>query len=69
MSEHRDRAELAVENAKLGAMLAAKGLTPEEVATVMRDQVQPLLDEASRRAERGEDISKLEIGLRYPGQS
>jgi hypothetical protein len=59
------RAEIAGETARLGAMLAIKGLTPDQVATVVRDQVQPLLDDAIGRTERGEDISQLQVGQRY----
>ncbi|MFD1047749.1 hypothetical protein ACFQ1S_20520 [Kibdelosporangium lantanae] len=60
------RAELAGETARFGAMLAGKGLTPDQVATVMRDHVQPALDEAMRRVENGEDINAIEFGLQYP---
>jgi hypothetical protein len=61
-----DRAALDAETARMGAMLAGKGLTPEQVATVMREQVQPVLAEAVERAERGEDV---EFEIRYPGRS
>jgi hypothetical protein len=54
-----DRAEIAAMNARLGAMLAGKGLAPDQVATLVRDHVQPLMDDLLVRAERGEDISTL----------
>jgi len=60
---------LAAETARFGAMLAGKGLTPDQVATVMRDQVQPVLAEAVRRVESGADVDAIEFGLQYPGQS
>jgi len=69
MSEHPERADLNVQSAKLGAMLASKGLTPEQVAAVMRDQVQPVLADAVRRVEDGADIDALEFVIRYPGQA
>lgn len=65
MSEHLDRADLDVQNATLGAMLASKGLTPEQVAVVMREQVQPVLAEAVRRVEDGADIDALEFAIRW----
>jgi hypothetical protein len=66
MSKHPD---LDVEAAKFGAMLAGKGLSPEQVATVMRDQVQPVLADAARLVENGADIDAIEFGIRYPGQA
>jgi hypothetical protein len=53
MSEHPDRTDLDVETAKFGAMLARKGLTPDQLTTVMRDQVQPVLADAARLVEQG----------------
>lgn len=65
MSKHQ--AEMTAEDAaKLGAMLAGKGLTPDQVGKVMREQVEPVLAEAMRRVENGEDVSTLEFGLRSP---
>jgi hypothetical protein len=58
MGEHPDRPVLDVEAAKFGAMLAGKSLLPEQVATVMRDQVQPVLADAVRLVERGADIDR-----------
>jgi hypothetical protein len=60
---------LAAETARLGAMLAGKGLTPDQVAAVMRDQVQPVLAEAVRQVENGADIDAIEFGLQYLGRS
>lgn len=61
--------DLAAETARLGAMLAGKGLTPDQVATVMREQVQPVLAEAVRQVENGADVDAIEFGLQYPGRS
>jgi hypothetical protein len=69
MSEHPDRADLGVQSAKLGAMLASKGLTPEQVVTVMREQVQPVLAEAVRRVEADADVDALEFVVRHSGQT
>ena len=69
MSMDRSDDDLAAETARFGAMLAGKGLTPDQVATVMREQVQPVLAEAVRQVESGADIDAIEFGLRYPGRS
>lgn len=61
--------DLAAETARFGAMLASKGLTPDQVAAVMRHQVQPVLAEAVRRVENGADIDSIGFGLTYPGRS
>lgn len=61
--------DLAAETARLGAMLVDKGLTPDQVATVMREQVQPVLAEAVRQVENGTDVDAIEFGLHYPGRS
>ena len=61
--------DLAAETARLGAMLAGKGLTPDRVATVMREQIQPVLAEAVRQVENGADVDAIEFGLQYPGRS
>jgi len=61
--------ELAAETARFGAMLAGKGLTPDQVAAVMREQVQPVLADAVRQVENGADIDAIEFGLQYPGRS
>jgi hypothetical protein len=53
--------------AKLGGILARKGLTPEEAAAVVRDHVEPVLDEAMRRVEAGEDPNTIEFGIRTVG--
>lgn len=55
------RAEIAARNARLGAVLASKGLSPDQVATRARDRVQPLLEDVLARADRGEDISQLQL--------
>lgn len=59
-----DRAQLAAGNAKIGAILAAKGLAPEQAAAVMRDQIQPALDDAAQRVEDGADINEIEFVVR-----
>ncbi|WP_410597824.1 hypothetical protein [Amycolatopsis sp. lyj-23] len=56
MSTDPDRADVDVQTARLGALLASKGLTPDQVATVMKEQVQPALAEAVERTERGEHV-------------
>ena len=61
--------DLATEAARFGAMLAGKGLTPDQVATIMRDQVQPALAEAARQVEDGADVDSIEFRIQYPGQA
>jgi hypothetical protein len=53
----RDRnTEIASENARLGAMLGRKGLTPDQAAAVVAAS-QPVLAEAANRLQRGENIT------------
>lgn len=59
-----DRAGQAASDAKLGAMLAGKGLTPDQVATLMRDHVQPALAEAGRMVDDGANPASLGFEIR-----
>ncbi|AHJ58520.1 hypothetical protein [Amycolatopsis keratiniphila] len=59
----------AAETARLGAMLAGKGLTPDQVATLMRDHVEPVLDEAARLVESGTPVEEIQFGVQYRGRS
>jgi len=58
-TEKSSRDDVAAETARLGAMLAGKGLTPDQVATLMRDEVQPVLTDAVRRVETGATSSAM----------
>lgn len=60
-----DQAAVDIGTAKLGALLAAKGLTPDQVATVMSDQVLPALADAARLVENGVDIDDLKFEIRH----
>lgn len=66
MDERDAHAEIAAQHARLGAMLASRGLSPEPVATLVRDRVQPVLDDVLARAECGEDISDLRFVIQRP---
>jgi len=60
--------DLAAQTARLGAALAAKGLTPDQVAALMR-KVQPVLAEAVQLVEDGADVDTIAFGIQHPGRS
>lgn len=66
--EGRDFGDLTAEAARFGAVLVAKGLTPDQVATLMR-KVQPVLAEAVQLVEDGVDIDAIGFGIQHPGRS
>ncbi|GAB3167465.1 hypothetical protein GCM10027258_92850 [Amycolatopsis stemonae] len=68
MSDRSGWADLNVETARLGAMLAGKGLSPDQVARLIRERVQPVLAAAVELVDGGADIDTIEFGLRYPGR-
>ncbi len=59
----------AVEAARLGAMLAGKGLTPDQVETVVREQVEPVLAEATRLVENGTPVDEIQFVIKHRGRS
>ncbi|OLT40020.1 hypothetical protein BJF85_06705 [Saccharomonospora sp. CUA-673] len=57
-------AAIAAENARIGAMLSDRGLTPDQIFRIMRDQVHPAMQEALAAVEAGADVDDIVFEIR-----
>lgn len=53
--------------ARFGAQMAAKGLSPDQITSLMAN-ARPALDEAARRVAAGEDVDSIRFEVRPSDQ-